>query len=451
MLNRLLKNKIFWLTAVSAAVRILFTLIYPYKSWPETNRYVVLAQQFLSSDYSQYTGKNVPVYSFLLIATGFNLHLLAVIQNLMAVTLTIIIFLIFRELARSEPVAFVSALAYALNPSLLLFEFAFLPEHVCTFLIGITAYVFIRFLDAGNSTAWWKYFLLGLLSGICLLTRPHYQFLLVLLLGFTLYRLRGAGYKRLITAGVTLLLPVTILLGSWLVFQKKRTGRMVMTTHTGITLMYHAVNFVEYAPESYTDVRDVLIKGQKEYLRKEAEYYGVVEAVIPELQSLKNLNYTQIDTLYLGMAIATIKQKPVLYLKSVVRAMARFFKPSWYSRQFGIRGVLAGERTSSKIVALIYAAVHLFLMVALVATPLILIARPYIPLRHYFSVNTSFLHALIGLTALIQAVMVLGENSRFRVSVEPYMYGFAIWSAWRLAEYAVHRRSLPGPGRPSGD
>ncbi|HLA40158.1 MAG TPA: hypothetical protein VJ417_09180, partial [Candidatus Glassbacteria bacterium] len=83
MLNRLLKNKIFWLMVIALAARIIFACIYPYKSWPETNRYVVLAQQFLSGDYSQYTGKNVPVYSFLLIATGFNLHLLAVIQNLM--------------------------------------------------------------------------------------------------------------------------------------------------------------------------------------------------------------------------------------------------------------------------------------------------------------------------------------------------------------------------------
>lgn len=441
-LYRIWANEISLLLTISVISRVIFSFVYTPKKWPPTYMYLEQAKQFVSGDFTGYIGRLTPMYSFFMIATGFNFELLAVLQKVMAVVVTILVFLIIRNISGSKKIAFISALAYTLNPSQWLFESAYLTETVCIFLLATITYMVIRILDESHSARWWKYTILGILSAMLLLTRPQYQFMPLLLLIFTLWPLRKASLIRITICAVSLLLPVAVLLGSWLAFQHKHTGRVSTTIMTGTCLMYHPINFIEYAPDEYSEVKEILQNGIAEYLKRGNSYYGVVEAVIPEIQRTKGMNWAEVDSMYLSMAVATIKAKPLLYLKSVTKATARFFKPAWYSRQFGIRSVMAGDRLSSKIIAVGYSVVHLFLMATFLSFLLLLVVYPPFRRQEFFQDKVLYLYCLIIMTMSVQSILVLGENSRYRICVEPYMYGIAVWCLWRLAEELLERTKI---------
>jgi 4-amino-4-deoxy-L-arabinose transferase-like glycosyltransferase len=113
---------------VTVLVRAAFAFIYPVKNFPATSEYYERAQQFLSGDYSNYIGKNTPLYSWLIIAVGFNRNLLVLLQALLGSGVAVMLYLLFSRLSGSRLVGLLAGLSYSLNPSQLLFEFALLPE-----------------------------------------------------------------------------------------------------------------------------------------------------------------------------------------------------------------------------------------------------------------------------------------------------------------------------------
>lgn len=429
--KNLLKNKLFWLIVISILARLVFASVYTPKAFPETNNYLRLARQFTSGDFTGYLGKNAPIYSFMIIACGFNLKVLAAFQQLLGLGIAVLLFLIFSRLSASDWIGLLAGLSYALNPSQLLFESAFLPETTCTFLVTLIAFLFLNMVKKDRKPPWWRYAFLGFLSGVCLLTRPHYQFLPPLLLIFFIYDLRRKATPWLVKS-ISLVFPVIILLGVWLGFQYARVGRASTTTHLGVTLMYHPFNFIEYAPDRFSNVREVLLKVRGDYMRRKGDTYGAVEYAIPELMEKTGLSYAELDRLYLSMAVATIMEKPGLYGANLVRALARFFKPSWYSRQFGIRGVMAGKRMISKVIAAGYTAVHLALVTIFVLFPLLMVLFKKFRVREFVSIEVLFIYVSVWTAAAVQAVLVLGENNRFRVSVEPLLFAAAVWIAIKL-------------------
>ncbi len=434
------RKKIFWVIVLALAARIVLAAVYPPQIWPETARYLTIAQRFVSGNFDGYLGKNVPLYSFLLIACGFNYQLVFIIQLAMGVAISVFVYFIFLRLTRSEWIGFFAALAYALNPGQLLFEAAYIPEIVCTFWLTLLVFLLVEIVAGNLPERWWSYSLLGLVSVICLLTRPHYQFVPALLLLFVLWRWR-AQKRRAFLFSLSLIIPVAAGLGPWLVFQYKHTGKAEITTHLGITLMYHAMAFIEYAPESYGGVKQILLDEREAYLRDTGLFYGVVEAVVPEVMDKTGMSYAQVDSTYLSMALETIKRKPALYAGSFVRAMARFFKPTWYSKNFGIRVVIAKGTLPAKIVAVLYGAMQMGLVAVFLLFPLLaLVGGSYRP-KSLLDIRVGFIYALIWIAALIQGVLVLGENNRFRASVEPLMLGLAVWFIAILAARWMKQRS----------
>jgi hypothetical protein len=228
---------------------------------------------------------------------------------------------------------------------------------------------------------------------------------------------------RLAAFLITTLVPLAL----WANFQHQRIGRYSLSTHLGITLMHHPINFIESAPDSYREIREVLLRARREHIREKGDSYGSVEAAIPELQKLTGLSYEQLDRKYFEMSVATILKRPGLYTASVAKAVVRYFKPAWYSRQFGIRGVLTGNWLPSKIVALGFVGVHLACMAVFLAYPLLWLLFPGLRLQNFWRLETVFIYSLVGVNAIMQALVVQGENARFRVAVEPLMIALAVW------------------------
>lgn len=443
-------KKIFWVIVLALVARIVLVAVYPPQTWPETFRYLTIAERFVSGNFDGYLGKNVPLYSFLFIACGFNFQLVFIIQLAMGVAISVFVYFIFLRLTRSEWLGFFAALAYALNPGQMLFEAAYIPEVVCTFWLTLLVFLLVELVAGNLPERWWSYSMLGLISVICLLTRPHYQFVPALLLLFVLWRWR-AHKRRALLFSLSLIIPVLAGLGPWLMFQHKHTGKASITTHLGITLMYHTLAFIEHAPDQYSEVRQILLDGRESYLRDSGLFYGAVEAVIPEIMDKTGMSYAQVNDTYLSMAVETIKRKPVLYAGSCARAMARFFKPTWYSKNFGIRVVIAKGTLPAKIAAVLYVALQMGLVAFFILFPLLALVSGSYRSKSLLDLRVSFIFALIWIAALIQGVMGLGENNRYRVSVEPLILGLSIWFIAILAARFIKRpgklypRNIPLP------
>lgn len=438
-------KKLFWVIALALVARIILAAVYPPQVWPETERYLTIAQRFASGDFAGYLGKNVPLYSFLMLATGFNFQIISLLQLAMGIAISVFVYFIFLRLTGRPWLGFFAAIAYALNPGQLLFEASYIPEAACTFWLMLLVFLLVEMVAGNLPERWWSYFLLGLISVVCLLTRPHYQFVPALLLLFVAWRWRARKLRALLFS-LSLIVPVVAGLGSWLMFQHKHTGKASITTHLGVTLMYHTMSFIEHAPAEFDEVKQILLDERESYLRNSGLFYGAVEAAIPEIIDKTGMSYAQVDSTYLRMAVETIKLKPILYAGSFVRAMGRFFKPTWYSDNFGIRVVIAKGTLPAKIVAVLYAVLHMSLVSVFLVFPLLaLIRRSYRP-KSLLDMRAGFIYALIWIAALIQGVLVLGENNRFRISVEPLILGLAVWFIAIMASGLVKSsdKYLPG-------
>lgn len=438
-LKQIARSKIFWLITAAVIARIILVLVYDPQVWPETHRYLTLAREIESGDYSQYIGKNVPGYSLLIIVSSFNLHLLFFVQILLGLLTTSLIFRIFTLVSESSWTGLLAGLAYAVNPGLLLFEASFLPEPVCTFLLTLTVWLVVENSKGRLSERWWIYLLLGFTCLFCLMTRPHYLFL-----PFIVFLSISCRWKRK-PAQLTLFLlafslPVVLGLGAWLNFQKKHARKASITTHSGITLLYHPFNFIEHAPGGYDSVKLILMEKYKYYMVNKGDTYGAVEAAIPEVMEKRGLDYTGVDSLYMKIALDTIKERPDLYMLSVFKAMLRFFKPVWYAPDFGIRGVLGGESTGAKVVAVLYSFILLSLLAVFLMIPMPVLSIGRLRRRFLADGEFLFIYFIVWVAAFIQAFLVLGENNRFRVSVEPLMLGITVWIIVEIIRILKDRR-----------
>ena len=89
--------------------------------------------------------------------------------------------------------------------------------------------------------------------------------------------------------------------------------------------------------------------------------------------------------------------------------------------------MVAKGKLAARIAAVLYAALHMSLVAVFLVFPLLaLLNNKYRP-KGLLDIRVTFIYSLIWIAAFIQAVLVLGENNRFRTSVEPYILGLAVW------------------------
>ncbi|HUU29516.1 MAG TPA: hypothetical protein VM123_17065 [archaeon] len=426
-----IRNKVFWLIVISIAVRLAFGCMYPIKRFPDTAGYFQTGRQLVSGDYNGYTGKRPPVYPLLVAAAGFNRHALVWIQAAMGMGISVLLYLIFSRLVKSETVGFLLGLTYAFNPSQLMFEFSLSSETTCTFFLTLLLYLFFRFTARKVSPSRLDLLFLGLVCSICVLTRAQFQTLPVFFALFLAYYLKAKLGESIWKAAV-FLVPVAVLAGSWSGFQYRRIGQFTVSPDLGYGIMNHTIKFIEFAPERYESIKQVLIRHREYKIQTKGEAYGSVAASLPELLEMTGLTYAGLSRKFAEIAFATIREKPFLYLASVFRGFVRFFKPIWPGRLFGIRPAISQGGTLLKVTAALYAFILLACTFTFFVFPILVHTIPRWRESFGWTFEITFIYVLVFGTALIQALVEFGENARYKTSVEPLIICMAVWIIIKL-------------------
>jgi len=384
-------RKLIVLVVIAISVRLIYGHVYSYRSVPDSTSYFTSAEQFMTGDYSEYTGWRTPIYPLLIAATGFNKSLVILIQAALGVGIATLLYLLFSTLSRSQWVGFVCGLAYALSPTQIFFEFMLMPETVATFLLILGGYFLYK----------QKHMITGCICTLLILTRPQYAALLIPIGIYIIY------CKRL-NIGV-LLVPIAIGLIAWMSFQENKIGQFTLTTNLGLGLTNHTIRFIEYAPQEYDTVKEILISNRNKK--------SPVAASLPALMEKTGMIFSEITAHITAMSIRAIIRVPLKYLRSVAVAFISFFRPAWYGRLMGIRTAIAQGGWLLGNIAVVYAVVHVFVMIAFLLLPLYTRQPIFM-----------FIYCFVMMMAIGQAFFEVGENARYSAGVDPLMFSAVVWA-----------------------
>jgi hypothetical protein len=442
-----IKNRLFWLIIIAFSVRIIFGFFYPVKSVPDTGDYFRTGMQFVEGDYSDYIGARPPVYPLLIAATNFDKSAVNKIQVVMGVAVSVLLYLIFSGLTKSDNMGFILGLTYALNPSQMLFEFAMMSETTCTFLLILTIYLLFRLFNKPSAPSWIEYVSIGVVSSLCVLTRGQFQPFPVLIAFFLAYHLKIKAGERLWKLS-SFLIPVVILLCSWASFQYIRLGQFTLNPSLGYSLTAHTVNFIESAPEDYREIKEILISHRDYNLRTKGTEFNAVAASVPEILKVTGNNYMRLYRVMKEMNREVIIKEPWRYLKSVAKSGVQFYKPTWYGRLLGIRDVINKGEWTLKIIAALYAVLHVLFMFVFLVFPLITVFSKRLGTTVEWSLSTVFIYILVLITGTSAAFVEIGENARYKTSVEPLIICLAVWIMMELYNdfKGALKKELNAPG-----
>jgi len=430
---KLFRSKLFLLLIIAISARILFSIQCDLRTFPDSKGYFETGRQLVTGDYSDYNGKRAPVYPLLIAATGFNREVTVLFQASMGVGISLLLYLIFSRLTNSSMAGFLAGLVHALNPAMISYEFTLSSETTCTFFLIFSIFLLFRFTAENRKPSSGELFALGMASCLCMLTRPMYQFFPVFLTAALIFYL--SRRKMAVWKVAMFVAPVMMLTIPWGVFQYKRIGQFVVTPDIGYAIMYHTVRFIEVAPDEYNDLKQVFIKHREDKLRTGAKSYdSCLEASRVELQERTSLSYADLSRKLAWISFRAITKEPILYLRGVVRAFVRFFKPFWPGRLFGVRpAVMEGGWLLRSVVAA-YAAFFLLSLAILLSLPVLTITSPRWRKVFRWNFNTVFFYSLVLVTAAFPAFLTLSDNARYHACLEPYILGFAIttfYIAWQ--------------------
>jgi len=427
----IIKNKLFCLIVIALLARASAGFFHLKRGVPDTEGYFRTAEQLISGDYTGYIGKRPPVYPLIIAAAGFNPEVIIWIQGIMGVGISVLLYLLFSTLTGKGTLGFLIGLSYAVNPSQIMCENFLVSETTCTFILTLSVYLFFKMTIRRVSSTWYELILFGLVCSLCVLTRAQYQFLPIIYAIFLGYHLK-AGIGESVWKTAVFLIPVVILVGAWGLFQYKRIGQFTIAPELGYSLTNHTINFIEFAPDRYDNIKQVLIRNRQNKLQAKGETYVAYVTAVPELLELTKLSYAQLSQKLVEINLAAIKEKPLLYLKGVATGCIRFFKPFWPGRLYGIRPAISKGGILLKSIAAAYTFFQITLMLIFLIFPFLLMFSTSFRKEFVQSLEITFIYSLALGTGFLQALVELGENARYKTSVEPLMICMAIWAAFEL-------------------
>ena len=426
---RITRHRIILIILFASIVRIVFGLTSGVRTYKDSADYFETADQIVHGNLADYTALRPPAYPLFVYVFGKQPEVIVAAQAVLGVAISVLLFFLFRRLSGNGRIGLCAALAYALNPSQIFFEFSIISETLNTFLLVLSILLILPVIEwtAGKKqSSLLAVCCLGLATSAVILTRAQYQFLPLIFIPFIWYSYRRQP-RTAISNTVVFMAPLIIIVGSWCGFQQRVTGHFSVTPDIGINLINHTVDYIESVPDRYKLYKDILIPIRDRKIREKGDSYCTIGEAMPALMDTTGLRFWEVASDLKEMSIIAIKANPGTYIFNVGRAFVRFFKPTWYSGVLGIRAAITESKPVEKAAALVYALVHVTFMFLFLVLPLMLLFSTQMRREFCSGVGTILIYALVAAVSFSQALVELGENSRYKTSVEPLMFGMAIW------------------------
>ncbi|MEO8512362.1 MAG: glycosyltransferase family 39 protein, partial [Ignavibacteria bacterium] len=289
--------------------------------YPDTGWYEKLAKEILTLNFSDYDGARTPVYPLILILGLIRWKIVWIIQMLFGVLNSLLFYLIIFKATKNKNYAFWSGLIYNLSLIFLFFESNILTETICIFFLLMTVYYFQKISEKSKQKVNGSisdYLMLSLTASLAALTRPTFTYIFPLLLLLIIYGdIKNKNIVGLFKKLVLFLIPFMILVGGWSMFNKIKVDYFGPTTLTGFHLIEHSGTFIEYAPDKYSELRDLYLKYRKIKISETGEQTTTIYMVYPEIQKNRGYSIAQISKELTAVSLWLFYHKPGLYFKSV--------------------------------------------------------------------------------------------------------------------------------------
>lgn len=384
----------------------------------DSSGYISLAERITSFDFLGYEFERTPGYPLLIAIFDMNFQWLVSFQILLNVLSALMLFRI-AKLMLSERLSFLVALAPVFIANYIFYQQSILTETFSLFLL--TSIIYLYFL--GGNTVRNKLYI-GLLCGGLLMTRTLFLYLAPLIVLYVLYARESKNAAKVARDIALYLGPSVFVFVCWCSFNKQHTGNFSLTPYFGINLAQTTVGFFDRYEGPHTDIKSIYVNhiveaNSSEGKRKQEAIWTAYDELIQET----GLPLSELSNVLGRMSIELILENPWMYIKQVVISYTDFWKNDLYwNKAFDntrATEVFTFWRRGNKAVQLIFNL--LFLMATL-----------YYGIRYLLQWGKSnrkiaFMILVIQGAAVLQALVVYGDNSRFSFPFYPLITLLAVY------------------------
>jgi hypothetical protein len=411
---------LFTIITVWAISRAILLIFYVPTTNPDTETYQLFADQLSNLDFTHYNGQRTPGYPLLILLAGNDHFVLWIIQSFMALATSLLIYFLVSAHTTSRLWALAAGLLSLTALNLLFFEAAVFTEVASAFLLALTCYLFIRLVKRNTSIGF--ALIVGGVTSLLALTRPQYIFAILLLPILTVFFIRRRGLIIALTVFASASVPVA----GWMAFNKLELGRYTLTTLLGYNLSNHTGAFMEYAPDKYSEIRDIYLKYRKQKTEETGSHHMTIFWARKELLEKTGMSEVDLSRQFQQLSVQLIKEYPSLYLQSVAKAWFSFWAvPNyWELDKLKSRQLAEVLQWAWKIQHPIYRIFNILFM-------LMSLALLWQLLRHPASAREQLetpllLSAIVIGCSVVQALVEYGDNPRYFIPNQPLVIAFVL-------------------------
>ncbi len=401
------------------AARVALALVFPYLIADDSVSYIELARMISERDFTGFNGGRTPGYPLLILIAGFGTGKIVLLQHLLGIICAVVVSILFYRLTARRGMSLVAGLAAALNPGMIVIERAVLTESLSALLVVLSVAGLLAAVSGGPR---WRMMAVaaGTAAAAGALVRPA-LFYLPPLLGLLavwpcLTSWRAIGSRLWFSSALAL--PGILLLVLWSGFNLEHTGRFAPSTIGGISLLDHTGAFMESAPPQYGQIRDIYLKHRASRIESTGHQWSTFYEARQELQDATGLDFAALDGRMKELSLELIKRNPLKYALSVGHAVARFWRPAWYTVQGG-SAVLVHGSIPMKLLVGGFVAVHLLLTGCFLLLPLAWWLWSGLRSRLRPHAGWLAVYAVVLGGALTQGMFGLGHSPRYGIPFEP--------------------------------
>jgi hypothetical protein len=372
-----------------------------------------VAEQLGRWDLRDYVGDRTPIFPLLLILSGGNDRVTWLLHSILGCTSAALLAYVTYEETRRVWLAFVAGAFIGVGFYALCFEAAIMSE--CSALALLSGALFLTRRILMGSRGWRSMVLLALLTGLLVLSRPMFCYLIPLF-GLALRECRSRDRAAFVgvSCGVVL---------AWSLFNWSQIGYFGPTTLLGFNLTNHVGAFIERAPPEYVDIRDVYLRYRAVRMATVGAHMQTIWDAIPEMVRVTGLPFVTLSKRCLAMSLDLIVHNPWSYAKGVAQAYGRFlFAPNCRNASWlPPRGPLLSG---------VWDVQEAFFIAPKMAL------HALMPLAVWRRSGSSFTRVVTWTVlggGVFQALVELGENDRYSVPLQPWAACAVILLASNLA------------------
>ena len=431
-----------WLAVLCLLLRVAFWFIYAPIVFPDSPGYESLALQLRTLSFEGYNGARSPGYPLLLLVAGGNHRVVWLIQSLMGIGLSLMLFELAFSRTKSIRASFLIGLSYALAMNLLFFEASLLSESLSTFLVVLAVWLTVQVQRTGPKKRILYYLFLGVVLGLAALTRPLLVFMVPLYVFYFLYRWSRAGtpVSRRLGYLLGMVIPAAVMIVGWSLFNEATVSYFGITTSTGYNLTQHSGGFIELAPEKYATLKEIYLRHREEKVAESGWQTMTIWRAYPEMLRATGLSYPELSQELTRMSVGLFLAHPGLYAESVARAWVSFWRAPIYWLPDRLHPAAIGRVLEFLwfVERLLLVGINfLFLVISAVTMYALIVHRR---VAHAFDL---FVISIVLCASLFQALVEYGENGRYALPFQPLvMLIVFLWFWGRLG--SLRRISTSG-------